>query len=457
MAAREGQRGGRAKKGKHPVSEDDKKTKLIEQARDRHETVPCLELEYALLFPRPANFLQKLPGISSTADHSCRLRIFRTIVDPGEVDAALLQMILCEYRARPQSRFELLHLLSVWFDLRPRNFLAYIHVFFGLAHSIDNDGRLLIKHLLSILREATYIHRFLILPISHFDSRLCIRYSLNVDHFARYTGANANDVANRFLEKDAKQGFSSIFKGSDVEPTDIAKFFCLIFASLMQMVTLDLFALDSPEIDNFEAAWEKLSELHPDAEFREATSLILRAYSLGLLRSESQHFEIWRRVRFCVSEKMSEQLTKGDDSNQMKLVIDKVTAVRNELDKSPIGHIVRLFVGFRAEHAESVPESLRDNFFAACVQPPEDYSLFFQIGDRNPLDEFTENLRVLRVTKFGEAERIRRLEELVACYEEIERLKPIFSIKEPVDPRVLRRCIYAVIGIAYQDPWGSSE
>jgi hypothetical protein len=174
--------------------------------------------------------------------------------------------------------------------------LRHVHLFAALLRAVRNDGQLLAKHIITILRVANRNLKFLTLPLDAIGPDFFIQYDATMDHRARHLESDPARIESKFKNNTSKIG---VFQDTNLPRGQIAACLLITFSLIYRTFSLELFAMNDDltqgPIDTT-AAYE-LFESHPliaetarrDAAFAAALQG-LHALS-GHGRSEFKKFE----------------------------------------------------------------------------------------------------------------------------------------------------------------------
>jgi hypothetical protein len=180
--------------------EVEKTKKASESANRRRAMVTVFEMEYCLLFPRTSDYLMKLPEMPNREEEERKWRheILWMTAKGTEATLEFVSEFSDVYRSEPRLRFNQLLGLSIWFEMRPKHFLRHVHLFTGLLQSVRNDGNLLVKHVIAILRAADRNLKFVKLPLDAVRPDFFIQYDATMDFRARHVESDALLIENKF-------------------------------------------------------------------------------------------------------------------------------------------------------------------------------------------------------------------------------------------------------------------
>ena len=182
---------------------------LINEARERKTLAKALEMELVVLNPRPRTFLNRIPcQDSDEVQQIQRRRILQMTFSKNEKYAVdkLISDFKETYRSKRRNRFNDLMLLSVWFEIRPKHFLNYIHHFLKFAaEEIHDDGNLLAKHLITIVRASKWHLMLQGLPLDAVSKELHMQYASEDGYGVKIAGTSAPAISNKFFKTVFKQ------------------------------------------------------------------------------------------------------------------------------------------------------------------------------------------------------------------------------------------------------------
>ena len=176
----------------------------IDDAKFRKNMAKALEMEVVVLSPRSRTFLNKIPCQDvEEIEQIQRRRILQMTFskDPKHSVERLVSEFKESYKTKRRNRFNDLMLLSVWFEIRPKHFLYYVHHFIKFAaEEIEDDGNLLAKHLIAILRASQWHLMFQGLPLDGISKEFHMQYASKDGYGIRIAGTSAKAISNKFFK-----------------------------------------------------------------------------------------------------------------------------------------------------------------------------------------------------------------------------------------------------------------